>query len=310
MYKTILMLFYRSILMRYAQVQSLVCKLTPRFGYRAVNTRLIISGFVMTIIFLSHGVVLGASSANISRSYKAASSIPNGSIVSLDPSQTGLVELANIDNGSRIVGVALPSNDSLLAVNPTNGTIQVAVSGTVNTLVSTVNGDIKAGDQVAVSPFGGIGMDATPGLHVIGIAQTSFNDNTTGATVEAVKDKSGNAQQVHVGFTKISIAIGTAGTAGNGGLGGISQLNFLQQIIKSLTGRTISTVRILLSIFIAIITLISLTTIIHAAVYSTIISIGRNPLARGAVYRALISVMLMTILTVSTACVAVFYLLN
>src|ERR1017187_2055323 len=70
-----------------------------------------------------------ASSANVSHSYHSAGSITNGSLVSLDPQQTDYVEMANSYNGSRLLGVAVASNDSLLAVDPNSGEVQVATSG-------------------------------------------------------------------------------------------------------------------------------------------------------------------------------------
>ncbi len=210
-------------------------------------------------------------------------------------------------NGSRILGVALASSDSLLAVDPTTGLVQVAISGNVNTLVSTLNGAIKVGDQVGVSPFGGIGMRSMPGSHVVGVAQTAFASGSAGASNESVKNKAGQTRKIQVGYIRLSIAIGTSGSAGNGGG---AQLNFLQKLIKSLTGHTISTIRILLSIVVTGISLVSLVTLIYASIYGSIISIGRNPLAQHAVFRTLTSVMIMAILTIAIACITIFYLLH
>jgi hypothetical protein len=248
-----------------------------------------------------------AASSNLSHSYQSSEAIPNGSIVSLDPQHTGYVQLANVQNGARLLGVALASKDSLLAVNSGSAPVQVALSGSVNTLVSTLNGDVKVGDQISVSPFGGVGMKTTAGAHVVGIAQTGFSHTSPDATTESVKDKSGTSRNIQVGYVRLSIAIGTAS---NGATGGGQNLNFLQKLIKSLTGHTISTVRILLSMVVTVISLVSLVTLIYASVYGSIISIGRNPLAQHAVFRTLTSVMIMAVLTVAIASVTVFYLLH
>jgi len=247
-----------------------------------------------------------AASANISHSYSATGGIPNGTIVSLDPQHSGYVELANTSNDTRLLGVALASDQSLLAVDPSSSKTQVAISGTADTLVSTVSGDIKVGDQVSVSPFSGVGMEAEPGNRTIGIAQTAFTNNTDQATTEQVKDKSGKNQAVKVGYIRLTIAIGSKTAA----TGGTAQANFLQRVVKSLTGRTISTVRILLSVIVALISLISLITLIYASIYGSIISIGRNPLAQNAVFRTLASVMSMAFLTTAIACVTIYYLLR
>ena len=249
---------------------------------------------------------VSAASANISRSYHAASPIPNGSLVSLDQARQGYVQLADTTNAKQLLGVALPSNDSLLAIDPSNATVQVAISGTVSTLVSTANGNIKVGDQVAASPFGGIGMAAEPGSHLVGIAQTAFNAQTNGATDETVKDTAGKEHQIKIGLIRLSIAVGTGASTSGGG----NQANFLQRLIKSLTGKTIPTVRIVLSLVVSVVALISLVTLVYASIYGSIVSVGRNPLAKTAIFRTLTSVMIMAIITVAVACVTIYFLLR
>jgi hypothetical protein len=117
---------------------------------RSHTLRLFVTGTIGLLIALGLAPV-GASSANISHSYSATTSITNGSLVSLDPVHSGYVQLANVTNGTRLLGVAVASNDSLLAVDATQGTIQVATSGVANTLVSTLNGNIDVGDRISVS---------------------------------------------------------------------------------------------------------------------------------------------------------------
>src|SRR5580658_8665210 len=131
-------------------------------GLRYLELAILITGIILAIFSLTPA---SAASANISHSYSDTSAIPNGSIVSLDSSNPGYVQLANTNNASRLLGVALNSKDSLLAVDPTSAThtVQIATSGSVNTLVSTVNGNIAVGDQISTSPFNGIGMHTIAG---------------------------------------------------------------------------------------------------------------------------------------------------
>jgi len=247
-----------------------------------------------------------AASANISHSYNVTGSIPNGTIVSLDPQRSGYVDLANNTNDTRLLGVVLPSSQSLLAVDPTSSKTQVATNGTVDTLVSTLNGNIEVGDQISTSPFSGVGIKASPGTEIVGIAQTAFTNSSVQATAEQVKDKAGKIQSIKVGYIRLTIAIG----AKNAAIGSDSQANFLQKLVKSLTGRSISTVRILLGLTVALISIIFLATLIYASIYGSVISIGRNPLAQNAVFRTLASVMTMVFLTATIACVTIYYLLR
>jgi hypothetical protein len=246
-----------------------------------------------------------ASSANISRAYQADGDIPNGSLVSLKQENNETVTAANSTNGSRLVGVAVSSNDSILAVDPTSGTVQVATNGTATALVSDVNGDIKVGDQISVSPFNGLGMKAAPGSRIIGIAQTAFSASTQGATEQQVQDRSGKQQAVHVGFLRINIGVGTSSSDD-----GAENLNALQRLVRSLTGRTISTLRIVIALIVTVIAVAALIALVYASIFGSIISVGRNPLAKQAIFRTLGGVIIMACVMAVVAAGAVFFLLR
>ncbi|MEK7059425.1 MAG: hypothetical protein AAB971_01570 [Patescibacteria group bacterium] len=262
---------------------------------------------VLTVLGLSTAgaSTAGASLANISHSYHSSKSIVNGSIVGLDPKKTDYVQAASTKDGSRLLGVAVASNDSLLAVDATADTIQVATSGIVTTLVSTLNGNINVGDQVAVSPFTGVGMKALPGAHVIGLAQTSFTGKSDGATTQEIANKDGKKTKVAIGYIRLTIAVGTGNISSSEAM-----LNSLQKIAKALTGRTISTVRVVVALLVALVGLATLVTLIYAAIYGSIISVGRNPLAKYAIFRTLSSVLAMAVLTGVVVAATIFFLLR
>jgi len=245
-----------------------------------------------------------ASSANISHAYHSPTAIPNGSLVSLDQQRSDYVQLTNVTNGSRLLGVATASQDSLLAVDASSATVQVATSGTVSVLVSTVNGAIHVGDQVAASPFNGIGMKSEPGAHIIGLAQTSFTATSAGVTTQTVTDKAGQQRKIQIGLLRLSIAVGVD----NSGVGG-QQLNALQRFVKSVTGRTVSTARVVLSLLIALVALLTLITLIYGAIYGSIVSVGRNPLAKHAIFRTLRTVLAMVLVTAAIATSLIAFLL-
>lgn len=272
--------------------------------HRLRHRRLAAAGlgaFLIVFALASASAVLD----NISHSYNAVGNIMNGSIVSLDPNRSNYVQLANIDNGSRLVGVALASNDSLLAVNATKDTVQVATSGIVDVMVSTVNGNINVGDKVALSPFNGVGMRAVPGSSVIGLAQTGLNASSNDVSTVGVTDKNGKTSQIHVGYIRINIAIGTITATTNQ-----AGLNRLQKWVQSLTGHTVSTARIVLSIVVACVALLAFIVLIYASVFGSIISIGRNPLAQHAVFQTLGFVFGMAALTAAVAIVTIVFLLR
>lgn len=266
--------------------------------------KLMLTGVVVTFAGLSLAPA-GASSANISHSYKGSTAITNGSLVSLDPKRTDYVQPANTSNGQRLIGVAVANSDSLVAIDATTGSVQVATTGNANTFVSTLNGDIHVGDQISVSPLNGVGMKASPGSQVIGLAQTAFNKNTDGAITRKITDKQGRSSSVQVGYVRANIAIGPSNNNGGGVV-----LNNLQKAVQSLTGHTVSTPRITISIVVVIAALVALITLTYASIYSSIISVGRNPLAKYAVFRTLGAVLGMALLTTVIAGVTVYLLLK
>jgi hypothetical protein len=253
------------------------------------------------------GTMVAAASANISRSYKSNDSITAGSLVSLNPRQAGYVLIANSQNGQHLLGVAVSSNDSLIAVNTTPGDIQVALSGVVNTLVSTLNGPIAIGDQITVSPINGVGMKANPGSKVVGVSQANFTVGSPGATSRQVTNKSGEASSVVVGYIPLAVAIGTAPSLLNGPG---TATNVLQRIANSVAGHTVSTLPVVVSTIIALVAIVSVVTLIYGTIRGSIISIGRNPLAKPAIFESLAQVIGMATLIVVIAVVIIYLVLR
>jgi hypothetical protein len=120
-----------------------------------------------------------AASGSLSHAYQASGQINSGDVVSFVAGKSGYVQAAQAEDGVRVAGVAISDQGSLLAIDPTTGTVQVAVSGSAPTLVSTLNGPIKVGDQVSVSPVGGLAMKADPtsGWTFVGGPKTAFDGN-------------------------------------------------------------------------------------------------------------------------------------
>jgi hypothetical protein len=258
---------------------------------------------IASMVFLSTSAT--AALANVSHAYLAEGQISSGYLVSLDPQKTGYVEASNTSNGSSLLGVAVNPKDSLLAVNPSNNSVQIATTGTVTALVSTVNGNISVGDMVSISPFNGIGMKAEPGLNIIGLAQTSLNSKTPGVTKEKVTNKSGKPTTLLVGYVSLTINITTDNQLTNS-----SNLNGLQKLVKNLTGHVISTFRIIISLIIILVTFLALIIVTYSAIFGSIVSVGRNPLAKHAIFGTLRSVLVMTILVALVAIIMVYLLLS
>ncbi|MFI5271294.1 MAG: hypothetical protein ACHQT9_04605 [Candidatus Saccharimonadales bacterium] len=250
-------------------------------------------------------VNVSATSADISHSYRITSSnIPSGSLVSLDQNKSNYVVLANSDNTSRLLGVAVSKDSSLIVLDPATGTLQVAISGVVNGLVSTVNGPINIGDQITASPFNGVGMKALPGFRIVGIAQSTLNSSSQNVSTQEVTDKNGNKTTIEVGYVRINV------TSGSNASGSSLGQNSIQKLAETIAGHPVSNIRIVLSILIALFAIIALSILIYASIHASIIAIGRNPLAQNSVFRTLATALALAAFTAAIACVAIVVILR
>lgn len=263
----------------------------------------VIAVSVVQLLALPIALAAEGSNSNISWSYTTAQDLKGGTIVSIKAGSSDAIEPSNTQNSARILGVVVEDENTLVAVDPDATKAQVATNGTAQVLVSNINGNIATGDRVVVSPLTGIGMKGVEDGYMIGRATANFSANSSSASSQRVTDKDGKEQTVAVGYLAIQLAPGFSGDSGGAESG-------LQRWVKSLTGRTVSMPRIITSIVIAVLTLATIVVLMYAAIYGSIISIGRNPLARKSIFRALLNVVWMAALAVSLAFVLIYMLLR
>lgn len=263
---------------------------------------IVAAGLVFTVTI---SAPVAATSASISHAYYSPATIKTGSLVSLEPGHPNTVQAATSGNNQSLIGVIVNPNNSLLAIDATSNTVQVVTSGSVNILVSTVGGNISVGDKIAASGFAGVGMKASGGEKIIGVAQTAFSPDSPGATTEPITNTTGQTKQVSIGYVRLAIAIGT-----DSSIGSTPKLTNLQRLVQSLTGHVIPTSRIVVALVLGIITLLSLIIMIYGSIYGSIISIGRNPLSKNTILQALRSVLGLAVLTAAVASLIIFLLLR
>jgi hypothetical protein len=259
---------------------------------------------VSTSIALALGMpAICFAAAGLAQGYRATESLPSGSLVSVDSQNTNSVVSANADRLEGLVGVVVNSNDALLLVSSGLDQVQVATTGVVTSLVSDLGGDIAVGDKIAPSAINGVGMKATTSTKVVGIAQAVFNSKSEGVVKRTIKDRAGNSKEVSVG--RIPVIVGVAYYVVGTGSDKTVIPAFIQNLANEIAGRKVSPLPIIVSVVIIIISLIVVTSLVYGAIKSSIISIGRNPLSQGAVYRSLlqVSALAMGILLVATTTV-------
>lgn len=252
------------------------------------------------------GAVAVAALSNLSYSYSSTTAIASGSLVSLEPGRNQYVLPADTQNEQRLLGVAVSANNSLLAANAATGNVQVALSGVVDVLVSTLDGAIASGDHIGVSPINGVGMKAAPGTRVIGVSQSAFTEKSPGATSRRISGTNGHTEDVAVGYVPVTIAVSNESAAGENS----GTLGSARQLVASIVGHPVSTLPLVISGIVALVALVALIALIYGTVRGSLVSVGRNPLAKVAIFESLAQVMAMAALIVALAVITIYLTLR
>jgi len=195
-----------------------------------------------------------------------------------------LVVPATVGNAERFVGIITTVEENLVAFSDNPTDVLVATEGEVPVYVSDVNGEVKIGDYVSVSPLRGMLMksDDNRENRVVGVALQDFNAVST----EERQIQTSQGQQTHrIGKMRVEISQSIVVNAITD-----AQKPALVLVGESLTGKEVGQIQVLAALVIFAIVLIIEGSIIYGAIHSTVTALGRNPLAKKAVFRQLLQV--------------------
>ena len=242
--------------------------------------------------------------------YGAASPINNGTIVQLDTKNSSNVDVATNKNLSNMFGVTIDPGQLLVTSDNTlPNEVYVAVSGTYNVLVSTEGGNIAKGDYVTMSSIDGVGMKAsTDQTTVLGRAEGSFNGQGAVLGTMPLKTTTGQSKgTVPIGMIPVVINVqhnpDIKSTKQN-----IPQL--LQRVGLQIADHPVSMIRIYLSLAISVASIVVVIVILYSGVRNGVISIGRNPMSKKSIFRALIQIIITSILILVIGFFAIYLLLK
>lgn len=242
---------------------------------------------------------------SISQNYATSSKIPVGSIVSLEEDSTDSVVASSSLSVDNLLGVVINASSALIALNSdSENAVQVATSGTVDVLVSDINGPITRGDHITASPIAGVGMKATDNIRVAGIAQSDLTEGN--GRRESYKDSEGVDQSVLIGQIPIIVNVSYYFKEPERTIVPTA----IQNLANALAGKEVSTLPIILSAAIFIVMLIVVVSIIYSMIRSSIISVGRNPLSQSAIYRDLIQLSALVIGILAVGLIAMYLILT
>lgn len=241
--------------------------------------------------------------------YSAVSVLGYGTIVQLTGAGSSTVQPVDQANAGEMYGVTVDPEDLPLTVSNSTLTNEtyVATTGTYDVLVSTQGGTIDAGDFIAISSIDGVGMAAGyTKTTVLGRAVQGFSGQG-GIGTESLKSSAGSTINVTLGVIPVAIQIEQNPSKQS------TKVNLpkeLQRVGQAVAEKPISPVRTYLSIAIIATTLVMALIILYAGVRSGLISIGRNPLSKGHIFRGLLAVVLTSLIVLIVGLFAVYLLLK
>lgn len=245
------------------------------------------------------------------RGYSADKPLDVGTIVQLADGKADRVKIATQSEAQNMFGVTVDRAQLPLAVSGgsrKNETF-VAVSGTYNVLVSTQGGAIAPGDYVTLSALNGIAMKAsTEQKTVFGRAAAAFDGNGVTLGSATLKDSSGKAgATVKLGSIPVTLDIRANP---NEKSTKVQVPEFLERVGQAIAEKEVSPVRVYLSTGITIVSLIAAIAVLYAGIRNAVISIGRNPMSKKSIFRALLQVILTSVLILIIGLFAVYLLLK
>lgn len=226
-----------------------------------------------------------------------------GMVVALEGASTKnglpIVVRATNNNQDRIVGIATTIDESLVSVVSASADIYVGNEGNISAYVSNINGEVKKGDLLSLSPLNGILMRASDSSRVIALSQEDFN------LAAAEQYPITNSDKKTVDIEQINVNLDLKG----GNDRNTSQNNTLTRIGASLTGRQVSDLRVMVSLIVFFIVMLTEGAVLYGAISSAVKSLGRNPLAKVYINREMVRVVLIAVLVLLVGLAAVYALL-
>lgn len=263
------------------------------------------SGILLLSFLLISPLVIAASQT--SQGYGSSTQIAVGSLVSVKESSSEQVELSQAANRARLIGVVVNPQDSLVTFADGGDRVQVASSGVVSASVSDINGPIKAGDALTVSPIDGVGMHASATGKIFGTARQDFDANRNDNTSAEVTDKTGKKTVVAIGKIDVQVAVQDWTAPGNASS---ALLENLRGFTSGIAGKTVTNTQALLSVSIVTLAVVVSGIILYSAVSSSIHSVGRNPLSKGIVRRGFVGMIVLCIFIMVGALAAVYLIIG
>jgi len=239
---------------------------------------------IITTLTIFSFVAINA--ASVAEGYPTDNNLIEGTLVTISNDVPPKVELANLGNSQYLIGVVEDDGQSLLTLNKDGADILVATSGEVFVFVSDLSGEIEPGDFIGTSWVNGVGMKAqrVTEQKLLGVALEPFDEEYEGAVIAEDIQTPNGQKTARIGKIAVRLFEREVGPDSENSASALERLAF------RLAGREVPFIRILAAVGLFSISAIISGVFLANAIRSSLISIGRNPLAHSSIFASLTQV--------------------
>ena len=233
---------------------------------------------------------------NVVQSYSAADKLQVGQIVRLSSSTE--VALNPSNRSDLMFGVVVDKSQAPIVLDRQGATTYVTNQGEYPVLVSNEAGPISKGDYISMSSTSGVGAKAgSNDSMIIGTATGSFDGKNNVV---------GTDGKYNIGKVTVSIDIIKNPSFKNT----LAIPGVLQKIGNSIAGRETSPLRIYISLVLFIVATALTLVLLVVGTRGGLVAIGRNPLSKHIVLRALAQVILVAFAIFFVSLIGVYLILK
>jgi hypothetical protein len=176
-------------------------------------------------------------------------------------------------------------------------------------LVSDQNGKSEPNDYVTVSSLDGIGMKAdTSQPVVVGKALASFDGRNKISSQVTVKDSAGKDVKVSIGLIPVEVNISRNPLMEVQSV--VPGFSFLHAGAQAVTNKDVSPTRLYISVFMLLVIAAISGGILYSGVRSSVMAIGRNPLAKQSIMHGMSQVILIAVIVFIIGVIGVYLILK
>ena len=266
------------------------------------RSRLLAACGLALLVILSQLGPLAAQT--VIQGYGADETLQRGMLVTTKEDDETKVTALTDKNAEKMKGVIVDQNESPVTITSDDRKNFVAASGTYQVLVTNENGPIKQGDFLSISSLAGIAMKADQSQqYVVGRASGDFEG---GGDALGTSDAAG--KKVQFGRINVDLGVTRNPLAKNPEKDKIPDA--IQRLSNSIADKPVSNVRIFIGLAILVVASIISGVMLYSGTRSSLISIGRNPLSKGTIFKGLVQVVLMSLIIFITGLFGVYLILK